>query len=367
MRNLTKEDVDNLLYGATFLGTGGGGSMEMGLELLNKDLNDGLAFQIADLDELDDHATIASPYYVGAVGNKIKINHSKDPALLATNVLENYVNKKVDGIIAAELGGYATAGALHVAASKNIPLLDADAAGRAAPDLQCSLFYIADIPITPFSVYTLMDDEIVVKSISSNEQAELIVRKISTLSSSSVGLCDHLTTASTLKNSCAKNTISKAIEIGKNLRKRSLESLLKINEIYELFKGKLSDSKWEIRNGFTYGYYTLDGIGEYSGSKLKIWFKNENLISWLNDSPYITSPDLIILTTVDLNPVTNPINKTGQEYFVFGMRSDKKWRTVAGLNVMAPKFFGFEIEYKPIENILEPIGTIVDHKSRIFL
>ncbi len=353
MKTLTKEDIENLLNGATFLGTGGGGNMKMGLELLNNDQDNGLTFQIVDLDELDDEAVIVSPYYVGAVGNKIKINYSKDPALLATNVLEKYVNRKFEGIIAAELGGYATAGALHVAASKNIPLLDADAAGRAAPDLQCSLFFISNLIITPFSVYTLLDDEIIVKSISSDEQAELIVRNISTLSSSSVGICDHLTNAGTLKKSCAKNTISRAIEIGKALRTKSIESLLKNNEIYKLFNGKLSDSQWEIRNGFTYGYYTLDGIEEYKSSKLKIWFKNENLISWLNDSPYVTSPDLIILTTMDLEPVTNPIDKIGQEYFVFGMRSDQKWRTVAGLNVMAPKFFGFDIEYNPIEKILK--------------
>lgn len=353
MSTLSMDDVENIVYGATFLGTGGGGNMKTGLDLLHADLKNGIQFQLADIDELNESDIVASPYYVGAVGNTSKSLDSKDPALMAANILERYLKVKFKGIIAAELGGYATAGALHVAGSMGIPLVDADAAGRAVPDLQCSLFTVAKIPITPFSVYTSKEDEFIFKSISSDARAETIVRGISALTGSSVGICDHPTNARTLKNGCVRHTISKAMKIGRSLRSKSLDQLLEHTGISLIFKGKLADTKWEVREGFTYGDYILEGVNEFAGKTLKIWYKNENLMSWLDEKPYVTTPDLITLTTTELLPVTNPIEKTGSEYFVFGHRADEKWRTKEGMEVMSPNFFGFDYEYVPIEGVIK--------------
>jgi DUF917 family protein len=41
------------------------------------------------------------------------------------------------------------------------------------------------------------------------------------------------------------------------------------------------------------------------------------------------------------------------EYFVFGLPSDSKWRTHKGLEVMSPRFFGFDYDYIPIEMVIE--------------
>lgn len=353
MLTLSKEDIENIVYGATFLGTGGGGSLETGLKILHSDLENGVCFQLADIEELNEDDIVASPYYVGAVGNSSRKVENNDPALMATNILEKYMKIKIKGIIAAELGGYATAGALHVAGSKGIPLIDADAAGRAVPDLQCSLFTVAKIPITPFSVYTSEKDEMILKSISSDDRAETIVRGISALTGSSVGICDHPASARVLKNGSARHSISESMNVGKCLREKSLGKLLQNNDISVIFKGELIDSKWEIIKGFTYGNYILQGVNEFSGKELKIWFKNENLMSWLDDDIYVTTPDLISLTTMDLFPVTNPIRETGSEYIVFGVRANERWRTKEGLEVMSPNFFGFDYEYVPIEGVIK--------------
>jgi len=57
-------------------------------------------------------------------------------------MLEKYLNGKFNGVIAAELGRFSTAEAMGVAAESGPALLDADAAGRVAFDLQCSIFYV---------------------------------------------------------------------------------------------------------------------------------------------------------------------------------------------------------------------------------
>lgn len=351
MKTLGRDEIIDLAYGATFLGTGGGGDRLAGLNLIIPDIEAGRHFQMARFDELKEDNLVVSPYYVGAVGQKSISHKGTDTAYGATHLLEKYLGKKFGGIIAAELGGFATLGALHVAGMEEIPLLDADAAGRAAPDLQCSMFNVTGLKMTPFSVFTDQGDQLIVKSIASDAQAELIVRGISTVIGSSVGVCDHPGKVKEVENSAVKNTISMAIDIGKKLRKGSVDNLLENHSIYKLFRGLLRSSKSEIKGGFTYGNYIFEGTEKYKGMKMKIWFKNENLISWIDDKAYATSPDLIAITALDLTPMSNPIRDEGKEYFVFGLPSDLKWRTAKGLEVMSPKFFGYDIDYIPIEKV----------------
>ena len=352
MKTLDKNQIMNLAYGASFLSTGGGGTRSAGLNLIEPDIESGIRFQLASFNELEEDDIVVSPYYVGAVGQSSTSHGTADTAHGATRLLRDYIGCKLGGIIAAELGGFATLGALHVAGLEGIPLVDADAAGRAAPDLQCSMFYVSGLSMTPFSVFTQQKDQLIVKEISSDAQAELVVRGIASVIGSSVGICDHPGRVREIKRASISNTISKSIDIGKIVQKGSIEDLLEFGSIHKLFRGVLKSSKHEIKEGFTYGNYVLEGTEEFVGKRMKVWFKNENLMSWVDDKVYVTSPDLITITSLDLVPTSNPIREDGGEYFVFGLPSDSKWRNLKGLEVMSPRFFGFDYDYKPIEKVI---------------
>ena len=353
MKTLDKNQIMSLAYGASFLSTGGGGTISAGLNLVWPDIESGINFKLASFDEFEADDLVVSPYYVGAVGQSSSSHRTTDTALGATRLLTSYIDRKLIGIIAAELGGFATLGALHVAGLEGVPLVDGDAAGRAAPDLQCSMFYVSGLKMTPFSVFTQQKDQLIVKEISSDGQAELIVRGIASVIGSSVGICDHPGKVGDIKSASIWNTISKSIDIGKIITKGSVEDLLKFGVVHKLFRGVLKSSKYEILEGFTYGNYILEGTEEFTGKKMKIWYKNENLMSWIDEKVYVTSPDLITITSIDLIPTSNPIKEEGAEYFVFGLPSDPKWRTVKGLEVMSPKFFGFKYDYIPIEKLVK--------------
>ena len=58
---------------------------------------------------------------------------------------------------------------------------------------------------------------------------------------------------------------------------------------------KVAAKEWEDRAGYMYGTTTIAGADGFKGHTLKVWFKNENHISWLDDKPYVTSPDMICL------------------------------------------------------------------------
>ncbi|GAG54738.1 unnamed protein product, partial [marine sediment metagenome] len=84
----------------------------------------------------------------------------------------------------------------------------------------------------------------------------------------------------------------------------------------------------------------------------KIWFKNENHISWLNGEPYVTSPDMIIVVDRESGePFANSHIAEGHSVAVIGLRAVEQFRSPKGLDILGPPHFGFDIEYQPIETV----------------
>jgi DUF917 family protein len=98
----------------------------------------------------------------------------------------------------------------------------------------------------------------------------------------------------------------------------------------------------------------LTGVGKSQGDCCKIWFKNENIICWVNDLVAATVPDLICTVASDTGyPVTNPFCKQGMGLTVLGFKASDIWRTKQGLSLLTPGCFGFDIDYVPIEKIVD--------------
>ncbi len=73
-------------------------------------------------------------------------------------------------------------------------------------------------------------------------------------------------------------------------------------------------------------------------------------MSWVDNKPFVTSPDSLIM--VDLKtgePATSYDFSTGDQVAVIGRRAHKVHRTEKGIEVLGPRHFGFELDYVPIE------------------
>lgn len=66
------EEVEDLVLGATVLGTGGGSPIE-GFNMLRELIEKGLEIRVADIDDLPEDSTIVSPYYVGTIAPTARI------------------------------------------------------------------------------------------------------------------------------------------------------------------------------------------------------------------------------------------------------------------------------------------------------
>ena len=86
---------------------------------------------------------------------------------------------------------------------------------------------------------------------------------------------------------------------------------------------------------------------------MKLNFQNEFLLAEDDKGqPLAITPDLICLLDLETGqPITTETMGYGYRVIVFGLPCDPKWRSKHGLELVGPGYFGYEAEYKPIEEI----------------
>jgi DUF917 family protein len=366
---LSIQDAKDLLVGVSILSTGGGGSLEKGLMLVDEDYRNGLAYCLVEEGEIDELGLYACPYYCGAIGPE---DNPDDPYLryeklggletvAAVEALERFLGEGVAGIVSIEYGGMNTAIALSTAARMGKPTVDADAAGRAVPDLQFSTFYVADRPIAPLAVATEVGDCAVFEKVADDFRAEALVRALAVVSGNKVGMADHPTRGRDLKNSVIWGALSYAQAVGRAQREANeygadpIAAIIAAAGGYLLFTGSVDgDSEWANEAGFTPGTIMIKGGGDFAGQSFKIWFKNENMMSWKNGEAYVTCPDLICVVDAKTGyPLINPGCKDGMGVAALGFKAPDVWRSGRGLSILNPGFFGFyETSWTPIEDMI---------------
>jgi len=89
---------------------------------------------------------------------------------------------------------------------------------------------------------------------------------------------------------------------------------------------------------------------------LRVWFKNENLVSWLDGKPFVTCPDSICVvdtkTGLGLSNWGNDFG-SGRRVTVFGVKAHELFRTAKGLERFSPRSFGYDIKYTPVERLVK--------------
>ena len=363
MRELKLQNAIDILYGCAILGTGGGGNLKTGINLITKDFQEGKRLFLMDISEIEDEEYIATPYGCGAprqedeeMNEKFKNFKRLDfPAsILAFKKLEKFLDKKFVAVASTELGGENTAEALHVACQLGIPLIDGDPAGRSVPELQHSSYFIKNEPITPMAISTNFGEVIIIENILNDFRAEEIVRSIAVASGDEVGVVDHPICGKNIKNAIIPNAISYAEKIGKIIRNSKEnheiveERIIKEIESKMLFKGELDKVIWEPKGGFNIGNIYLKGVDKYKGETYRIWFKNENIVSYKNDKLDASVPDLICMIDQNGDPITTPNFKDKMIMVILGLPSPEIWKTAKGLEIFGPKSFGFDFEYSPL-------------------
>ncbi len=357
MRLLDEQAIEHIALGASLLGTGGGGDPHIGrLMALNAIRKHG-PVQLISPDELPDDALVVPSAMMGAPIVIIEKIPNGEEFITAFKGLEDILGKRVYATIPIEAGGVNSMIPIAVAAQMGIPLVDADGMGRAFPELQMVTYHLDGIPASPMVIVDEKGNSVILNTITNN-WAEEIARVCTVTMGASVMISIYSMLGHQVKESGISGIMTFSEQIGRTIadaRKENsnpIKDLLDITRGYELFKGKINDVSRTIEGGFNRGLCILNGIEEYTGSSMNISFQNENLMAERDGEIVASVPDLICILDVDTSvPVTTETLKYGRRVVVIGIPCADKWRTPKGLETVGPRYFGYDIEYTPVERL----------------
>lgn len=355
MRELDVQAIEDIALGAALLGTGGGGDPYVGKLMALQAVKKYGPVKMISLDEVPDDAFIVPTAMMGAPTVLIEKVANGTEFKRAFKSMEKYTGKKIFATMPIEAGGVNSMIPLAVAAQMGVPIIDADGMGRAFPELQMVTYHLNGVTSTPMVVTDEKGNVSVIETIS-NKWSENIARAMTVAQGGSVMIGIYPMTGKQVKECAIKNIVTYSQEIGEAIRKSSkydippVEQLLSKIDGFELFRGKISDVLRETRAGFNFGTVKLDGIENYKGDTCEVDFQNENLVVRKGDKIIATTPDLICLVDLEsIIPITTDALKYGRRVLVIGLKCDKQWRTPMGIETVGPKYFGYDLEYIPIE------------------
>ncbi len=362
----TKDNIGAFLEGLSILGTGGGGSSKLGRVILENDLEKGRAAKIIKPEDVPDDATVATGGIMGSVKILDKMNPQDVVAGWerrfelsdAFKLQAKTIGKKIDYIVAAEIGALNTPVMLSLGARTGIPVIDGDGLGRAAPETQMSSFIGYGISLTPMPLVDAVGNAVVVSYEVDNTFADMLARWVITRAGGMGANCDYPMSGKKLKETVIPHTISGAMSLGEEVIRARIKKTDPVAVIAKYIGGhhihtgviqKMEENEWE---GFYFINARLSG-----GAELVI--KNENMVLFINEKPVTVFPDLILgldpktgrgLMSADLN--------VGDEMALVVAPCHPRLRgalkSKEGQNAFSPLRFGQpNLVYKPIEELLK--------------
>jgi len=354
VRMLTQQDLTDLVEGAAIFSAGGGGDPQVGLNIVERLLEDHCPVQLIDSADVPDNEIVINFACVGATAN---VAYHSDAAVKTLKTLEEFLGKKAFAMIPVELGGFNTLAAVDVAARHGVPVVDADGAGRAVPEVHLKVYTLDNIPLAPMAIADLDAENIVlVKQTRDLKAAERISRTLSAEWDNMVYTARRVLTGKQAKTSPVQNTLSTSIRIGMLLRKAvdPLKAVLKETKGFLLFEGNVSNVQRDTKGGFTWTTIEIIGTHNNKRSKLELKAKNEFLVAHKDGKLAAIAPDIITTMRTDTcKSVSAEKIKKNDKLTVIGIPAPTKWRSPKGLelwkNVMHES--GIKENYVPVEQL----------------
>jgi hypothetical protein len=354
LKVLNYQDLLDLVDGAAIFSAGGGGDPEVGYRIADKLASQGYTVKLVAPLDVPDNAKVVNFACVGAT---TAIEYDSDAAVKTLKALEEYAGFSAHATIPVELGGFNTLAAVDVAARCNIPVVDADGAGRSVPEVHLKVYTIDNIPLAPMVVADLhAKNVVIVKETMDLRAAERIARTLAAEWNHSAYTARRILTGVQVKTSPIQLSLSMCMQIGKLLRTavEPIKAVLKGNNGFKLFEGAVERAERKTEGGFTFIDIKLRGTREYEGISFEFKAKNEVLVAYKDGKLAAIAPDIITPVHPETGKcMTAEKIEKGDKLAVLGLPAPQKWRTKKGLELWKDVLQRSNIleEYVPIEKL----------------
>lgn len=374
IRTLTEQEMLDMQQGSSIQASRSSNTSTL-VQRVKDAMANGTKFTMMSLDDLPDDWTVAVPVGVGGGGAweyvrertaQQKLPTITDASVRAIQALSKHTGKKIDALIRFE-GAAATLQTFMAAAALNIPVVDACPVGRSVPELQMQLTFVNGLPLAPAAAVTRWGDVVILDKTVDGYRVEDLFRAVAVSSGGGASAVQNMMSGTDAKRSVIKGAVSTAILYGKTLREARasgadpVAALLKASNGVKLFRGTVVKADHKGDRGFDWWDVELKGTNDFAGHTYKLYLKNENVGAWFDGKPDATAPDLIC----NLDPKTGDTifgqglgaYPMGADVVMIGIPNDPMWRTPKGLAVLGPKHFGFDFDYRPLDQVIRERTT----------
>lgn len=349
---LTIDDVEHIALGAGVLGTGGGGNPYLGKLIVQRAIREGAAVDIVSPSTVADDDLLIAVSNMGAPTVSIEKLPRGDETSRAFRALEEFLGEKARAVVCGEIGGSNSMTPLRVAIDLGLPVVDADPMGRAFPELQMDSFNIGGVSTTPAALADEKGNVVILAGTRDSIWTERLGRVVTVQMGGSAGLAMPVLRGCQLKAAGIWGSYTLAHRVGLAVRraqheKLRVETALAPLGAHLLFRGKIVDLERVTTGGFARGIVTMQGFAGDGGSVLRVAIQNENLVAWRDGEVVVTVPDLICVVDDDSGePVGTEVLRYGLRVSVLAFAADAKLSTPAGLAVVGPRAFGYDLDYR---------------------
>lgn len=351
-RQIAFEELAALATGAWILGTGGGGDPYLGYLNVVRHYRSAEPVTLMDPEDLSDDDLVAVVSTQGAplVGQE----RLKDPKVAARPVrmMEEYLGRGFRAVMSVEIGGSNAFQPLLVAAETGLPVVDADAMGRAYPEAQMTSFAVHELQMYPLTMADVRDNEVVIARAASWKWMERTSRKICTEWGSVAATCKAPRSGREVKTCAILHTVTQAIALGRavidarSAHEDPIAAVLAREGGLKLFRGKVADVSRRTTEGFLRGHADLDGLDEDAGARFRLDFQNEFSVGWRDGSPVVMTPDLIcVLDSVSGEAIGTETLRYGQRVTVLALPAPPVLLSPRGLELVGPRAFGYDLDF----------------------
>lgn len=355
MRVVGADELEDVAIGAAILGAGGGGDPYVGALLARGAIEEHGPVTVVDVEEVPDDAVVVPGAMMGAPTVMLEKLPEGDELVRAFAALSKRLGRDVTHTVSVEVGGLNSTIPFVAAARLGLPLIDADGMGRAFPELQMCLPTLNGVSATPMAMADEKGNAVVIDTID-NTWTERLARSVTIDMGCTALIALYVLTGAQLRDSMIPGTLGAAQELGRAVREARqahedpIAAVVSKIAGVRIFEGKVVDVSRRTDGGFARGEATVAGERGDDGVRLTIHFQNEHLVALRDGEAVATTPDLIIVLAAETGqPVTTESMRYGLRVTVVAAPCDARWRTPAGLALVGPAYFGYELPYVPIE------------------
>jgi DUF917 family protein len=354
LSSVRSSDIEDIARGAAVLGAGGGGDPYLGSLIAQHALQTRGSVELVDPQDVPDDALVLPVAIMGAPTVIVERPPAGDELQRAVTAMSKHLGRSITHIAFFEAGGLNSMTPIQAAAETGLPLIDGDGMGRAFPELQMVSFALDGVTASPM---VLADDKgnTVLLDTVDNMSAERLARVATVEMGCSAPIALYAHSGAETKRAQIPNTLTLTRDIGKLIRDARVEHRDAATALTEaiggrvLQRGKVRDVSRTTTGGFVRGTAVIDGLSDDMSATLELDFQNENLVARRNGQLVATVPDLICVLDADTgDPITTEALRYGFRVSVVALPCDPRWRTEAGLELVGPRYFGYDVDYAPI-------------------